>query len=412
MLELEENNAKEEVHQGYEQERKGLEFQSNILKLYLFQFCMGFCLITGVLIPFFLTWGQLTFLEVMMLQGFFTFVIFAFEIPCGAISDYVSRKFSLFLGGVSLSISAIVYTITPNIFMFAIGETFFAIGFALISGTDQAIVYDTLRKMDKKEEFPKIIARSQSFNLLGIMISAPLGSLLALYIPIQFVFTLMAVPFIIGAVIALTLIEPNHDLVRENQKYLAIIKSGIKELKENKILRTLAIDYVLIDMIVFFIIWTYQLYLEELGFSIMFYGIVAALMTLLQIILSNLVPRFQKRFKNKRTFLIVYTLIPGISYILLATIVITPVSIILMIMIVGFGFTRNLIFVNGINNQMETDNRATVLSTISMLSCLSRGILYPIVGLLVMFALNFTFIFIGTVMITLTLLTRVKTEYL
>ena len=262
MLELEKNNELELVHQGNEQERERIEFRSNIWKSYLFQFCMGFQLITGVLIPFFLTWGRLTFMDVMMLQGFFTFVIFAFEIPCGAISDYISRKFSLFLGGVCLSVSAIVYTITPNIFMFAIGETFFAIGFALISGTDQAIIYDTLRKMERKEELPKIIARAQSFSLVGIMISAPLGSILALYIPIQYVFTLMCIPFTIGGLIALTLKEPNHDLEREDQKYLAIIKSGINELKNNKTLRTLALDLALIDMMVFFIIWTNQLYLE------------------------------------------------------------------------------------------------------------------------------------------------------
>ena len=80
MLKLEKDNAMEVVHQGYEQEQRGLEFQANIWKLYLFKFFMGFHLITGVLMPFYLTWGQLSFFEVMMLQGFFTFVIFAFEI--------------------------------------------------------------------------------------------------------------------------------------------------------------------------------------------------------------------------------------------------------------------------------------------------------------------------------------------
>lgn len=412
MLEIEKNNAKEGVHQEYEQDPKGLEFQSNIWKLYLFKFCMGFHLITGVLIPFFLTWGHLTFFEVMALQGFFTFIIFALEIPCGAISDYISRKFSLFLAGLSLSFSAIIYTITPNILMFALGETFFAIGFALITGTDESFMYDTLRKMDRKQDLPKLIARSQSFMLAGIMISAPLGSFLALYIPIQYVLTLMAIPFTMGGIIALTLKEPNHDLVREDKKYLTIIKSGIKELRHNKTLKNLAVDFVLIDMVVFFIIWTYQLYLEEIGLSIVFFGIIAALMTLSQIILSNLIPKFQKHFKNKKAFLIVYTLIPGIGYILLATIVIAPISVILMIIIVGFGFTRNIFFVKGINREMESENRATVLSTISMMSCLLRGILYPIVGVLVMIGLNFTFLIIGTIIIVLALLTRVKNEYL
>jgi len=71
----------------------------NIKKLYLFQFLMNFHLISGVLIPFFIQWGKLSFFEIMCLESYFTIMILIFEIPCGAIADYISRKFMLFLGG-------------------------------------------------------------------------------------------------------------------------------------------------------------------------------------------------------------------------------------------------------------------------------------------------------------------------
>jgi fucose permease len=65
----------------------------NILKLYLFNFMMGFHMISGVLLPFFLTWGKLTFVEIMILQSFFTLMIVILEIPCGAVADHISRYF-------------------------------------------------------------------------------------------------------------------------------------------------------------------------------------------------------------------------------------------------------------------------------------------------------------------------------
>ena len=171
-------------------------WKSNIQKSYLVHFFMGFHLISGVLIPFFLTWGKLTFVEVMFLQSYFTIMILIFEIPCGAIADYISRKFSLILGGLSTALAALVYASYPNIVIFAIGETLFALGHALTSGTDQAFSYDTLRKMGKEEEISKIMARNRSCFLVGVGISAPIGSIIGVVFSLSLTMSFMFFPFI------------------------------------------------------------------------------------------------------------------------------------------------------------------------------------------------------------------------
>jgi hypothetical protein len=256
------------------------------------------------------------------------------------------------------------------------------------------------------------MAKNQSYFLVGIGLSAPLGSLLTLFLTLPQIMRLMFLPFIGAALISITLKEPNQDLEKRTERYLTTIKSGFKELKQNKILRILAFDLVIIEAFVFFIIWTYQLYLEELEVPLVFFGFVAASMTLMQIIVANLIPKYEKQVINKRRFLIIYTLIPGIGFILLALIIFTPISIIILLIIVGFGFSRNIIFINGINKQIETENRATVLSTINMITCVIRAVIYPIIGLLVMWNLNYTFIILGIIIITFASLTQVKTEYL
>jgi len=205
---------------------------------------MGFHLISGILIPLFLTWGKLTFVEVMFLQGYFTIMILVFEIPCGAIADYLNRKLCLFLGGLSTAFAVLVYSSMPNIFIFVLGETLWAFGEALISGTNSAFMYDTLRKMGKEEEMSKIMAKNQSYFLVGIGLSAPLGSLLTLFLPLPLIMRLMFLPFIGASLISITLKEPNQDLERKIERYLTTIKSGFKELKQNKILRILAFDLV------------------------------------------------------------------------------------------------------------------------------------------------------------------------
>ena len=418
MSELKEFTREELVESSLELERKDNyinlnKWRANIWKSYLIHFIEGFHLISGILLPFFLTWGRLTFVEIMFLQSYFTVMILVFEIPCGAIADYISRKFSLILGTLATAFAALVYGSYPNIFIFTIGETLWAFGAALTSGTDTAFTYDTLRKLGREDDVSKVMARNRSFSLLGIAISAPIGSIIGAYFSLNLVMSLIFVPFIIATLISLTLKEPNHDLERKKaDKYFTVVKSGFTELTNNKILRILAVEMVITESLVFFLIWTYQVYLEALSFQLIFFGFVSTLMTLVQIFFNNIVPTLENKIHNKRKFLKCYTIIPGIGFILMALIHFIPVSIPLILIVIGFGFSRSLIFVKGINLQIESENRATVISTVNMFASFIRAILYPLVGYLVMWNLSITFILLGAIIIIFALLSRIKNEYL
>ena len=133
-------------------------------------------------------------------------------------------------------------------------------------------------------------------------------------------------------------------------------------------------------------------------------------MTAIQIVFNNIIPTLENKVNNKKGFLQMYTIIPGIAFILMALIHLIPVSIPLILIVIGFGFSRSLIFVKGINKQIQTKNRATVISTINMVASLIRAILYPLVGYLVMWNLNVTFIVLGTLIIVFALISRIKNE--
>ena len=95
---------------------------------------------------------------------------------------------------------------------------------------------------------------------------------------------------------------------------------------------------------------------EELDFLIEYFGFVAASLTIVQIIFINLIPRLEKRYSNKKAFLQIYTVIPGIGFILMSMITFLPVSIALILIVIGMGFSRRIIFTQGINKQIETEN--------------------------------------------------------
>jgi len=357
-------------------------------------------------------WGGLTFPEMMILQSYFMVMIFIFEIPSGAIADYIGRRTALSLSAVCVILAAFTYSIIPNIAVFFLAETFWALGIALFSGTDEAFLYSTLKTTDEEEKLPKVLGRTKTFSLLANVISAPLGSIIAEFISLQFTMTCLGLIYIGSFITSLTFKEPVFEK-KVKKKYFHILQEGFKELKKNKTLRILCFDRLFINILIFLLFWTYQPYLIAINVSVLYLGFILAGMNVVNAIFNELIPKIFKRVKSKKLLLIIIDVITGIAFILMGFTTYYPFGIILLLFIVGFGYPRQLLYINGINRQIETENRATVISTINMFKSISNAILYPFIGLIVeewnIFAL---FVIVGVLILLFTSLTRIKNEYL
>jgi MFS family permease len=82
--------------------------------------------------------------EVMVLQSLFSMALLSFEIPSGYLADRTSRRILLSFGAALIGCSLIAYSGMTSFWGFLICETVIALGFALISGADVALLYDEL----------------------------------------------------------------------------------------------------------------------------------------------------------------------------------------------------------------------------------------------------------------------------
>ncbi len=388
------------------------KFKSNIHKSYVFHFILGIHTVRGIAVPYFTIWGQLTFFEIMLLQSYFTFMVFLLEIPSGAIADYMGRKLALSLSALSVAFAAILYSIIPSFLLFLLAETFWALSLALMSGTEEAFIYTTLQMLGKEDKLPKILARNRTMYLIALTLSAPIGSIIAAFISLQFAMTCLTFVYMGAFITSLTFKEPTYKNDYKSERYLDIIKDGFRELRKNKILRILCFDRLFIEILIYFLFWTYQPYLQEINVHILFFGLITSMINIINVIFINLIPKFTKWFKSKIKLLILFNLITGFSYIFLGLTTNVLLGIVIILIIVAFGYPRYLLYVNGINNQVESENRATVLSTINMFGSLIRAIVYPFIGIIVMWNIFAIFIIIGILIIIFTIFTRVKNDYL
>lgn len=394
-------------------EHKTPSFKSNIYKYYIYQFIFGIHTVRGVYYAYMTDWGGLDIFQILALQSYFMFIIFIFEIPSGALADLIGRKMALILSSLCVIGAAFAYSIYPYILLFVLAETLWALSIALSSGTDEAFLYSSLKSYNSEEKISKVLGNNQTINLIALTISAPLGSIIADFISLQFTMTCLAFIFIVSLIVALTFKEPPFRRKEEGKKgYLKIIKQGFIELKHNKILAILCFDRLFINSLIFLLFWTYQPYLEALGIPLLWWGFISAGMNITNAAFSFSVPRILKKVKNKLIFLIVIDLINGITFVIMGLNANPYLGILLVLIIVAFGYPRYLIYVNGINKQIEAEERATVLSTINMFRSFFMAIMFLIIGIIGTINIIYIFLFVGAAIIIFTFFTRVKKDYL
>ncbi len=385
---------------------------SNIPKIYAFKFFMGLHFIGGVLIPFFTDWGGVRFFQVMVLQAFFVFSVFLLEVPTGAVADHLGRKVSLILAALVNAAAVFVYASKPAFGVFLVGEFLWAMSYALASGADEAFVYDSLKQMNDEAHSKKVLARFRSFELSALMLSAPMGSAIATYIGLRESMLFMSIPFALAFLLAFTLEEPAFADEKQPRGYLETLIEGLRYFRDHRILRTLAFDKVAIGSLAFLVIWTYQPLLKLVGIPLIYFGFVHAGLTGVQIPFMNNFGRLERGFGSRKRYLVGSALIAGVAFVLLGVFPYAPVTILLLMVIAGFGLSRQVLLDNYMNKHIESSVRATVISAVSMIHTLVMAVLYLVAGLMVEWSLRGTLVAIGAAVIVCGLLARTREEHL
>ena len=124
--------------------------EKNTYKLAAMQLLKSLFLVTPVIALFFTQHG-LSLTQITLLQSAFSIALFTMEIPTGYISDRYGRKTSLIVGYAGTVIGFLIYWQSSKFGQFLMAELFLACAFACISGSDSALLYDTLKSGGKAE---------------------------------------------------------------------------------------------------------------------------------------------------------------------------------------------------------------------------------------------------------------------
>lgn len=325
-------------------------------------------------IPIWVTYQQefLTFSQMAFFNAFFYFIIVIFELPTGAFADIVGRKNSMILGSIVNAIGFFTLGLYPSLTGMIINCILNGIGASLISGANQSIVYDSLKKLGKEDEYPAIWAKaSLMFQIVGAF-TALLGSYLYTYssgLP----YILRGVFFILSILPALFFKEPDIDSEKFTLKnYLLQTKKGLKEAFRNSYTTRISVLFILIGGIAmsnqrFFV----QPFMVENGIGDIDRGWFAFGIKIFIAILTVLLASKKKFFQSKYfllllPFVMMLTLLP-------AHFLSMPLLILVFIGIAFPSGSKSVFLGYPIQKLLSSKRRATALSALNMFTSLIYG---------------------------------------
>ena len=158
-----------------------MNIKKQISRLYLYEIVSGLQIVDAVWV-FFLLQRGFSLGQVGIAEGVFHAVSMCFEIPSGMVSDTIGRRRTLMLSGIVSAMAAFFMIASDNFAMILLAMGINAVSYNLVSGTREALTYDSLLVTGQEEQYLKVASRQDflyealfAFTSLMSVVTVSLG---------------------------------------------------------------------------------------------------------------------------------------------------------------------------------------------------------------------------------------------
>lgn len=355
-------------------------------------------------LPISTLWYQskgLTLLQVQMLAGIGSVIYVCTTVATGMFADRHGRKAAIIIALLFQLLGEVLFLFSNSFFLFMLCAIAAGLGFSFWSGAFDALIIDTLKDDQRLGDTQKILGSILSYKGLSTILGAGVSSIIvAELVPARFV---LAILLTIGSVsvaflIALFIKEPQRREVAHKLTPRELLSKSVALLRQNRKLGRLVALAVATTPFTGALITLYQPYFQNLGVPAAWFGLSYAIGGLLLLLSSKYAYLIEKKLGGKAA-LLVFTLLPGIFYGLMAATGNAWLAVTFFCLNYGSAALQQPLFDDYTNRHIASENRATLLSFIGMLLSLYVAVMGPIVGAIADRSLPTAFLFMGGLII-------------
>ncbi len=311
--------------------------------------------------------AELSAAEAILIYVVFDVATTLFEVPSGYMSDRVGRRFTLILSVLAGCLSAVMQAAGSEYWVFALAQAFLGLHMAFASGTDSALLYESLAADGREDEVETHELRAWRYTFVAFAVSAVIGGAFALWnLRLPFVATALA----LGAAFFVVLRFAEPQKTQPAQKAIAAL-ADLKTAFANRVLLWLfalsALMYGFSHLPFVFGQPFILNALDDLGLAVnapLVSGAVTAAMMSVSVLTSWLAPGLRERLGLSGILLLAFAL----QIVLVGGLAVTGSALaiaLLLIRMVPDSFSRPFILAR-IQRELPDDIRATYLSLQSL----------------------------------------------
>ena len=318
--------------------------------------------------------------QFFLIESGYMLVSLLMEIPTGVFSDRQSRKWSLIAASI-IGIPVVPVIILSNSFLVVLAAmSLGGLSSALVSGTDVALLYDTLKALGREGEFKQVTGRIKWHASLSMALAGIVGGLLA-QIDMAYAWWAWFGAGLLALAVKFTLQEPPFFRASEEKEpYLRHLGKSLRLAFAGD--ATYFILYAAIIWLFFSIgFWLWQPYLELIAVPVFFFGFIYAALNLVGGFVSKQAHRIEGKVGTRNALLFIPLLL-GCAFFLESQFVFIMGFLFISIQSIASGCFSPLLD-DYINTRIPSSRRATVLSIKNMMSSLLFMTISPLIGYLV-----------------------------
>lgn len=231
---------------------------------------------------------------------------FLFEIPSGYISDKVGHKQALIISRIAMLLSSICFFLAEHTVWLILATVIMGAGAAFNSGTGSAFMHETLKGLNRENEYSTIMGRISSIGFavpIFLTVSVPFLVSISYKIP----FLLMGIIDIIGLIAVLNLVTPPVTPEHIEEVQASNLKQVIQEGYRLSYF-TIAVFSGIISATLLSVSVFRAAYQVQLGVPVIWFGILVGIGRGLASLMLSFGQRFEKYFTLTSFFRFQYVL--------------------------------------------------------------------------------------------------------
>lgn len=350
--------------------------------------------------------------QIGILEGVYHLTSMIFEIPSGAVADLLGRKKSMLVGRILGAVSCLIMLVSRNFWLFALSFFVQALGNNFNSGSEEALVYDSMKVLGREEHYIGVNGRLNVLIEVSQGIATVLGGILAEY---SFLYCYGASLVIaVCAVIPVALMtEAPFDRQPKTQMHpiqmlLNHFKTSFKILKEHPQIFKVILYFEGIFTAQTLLFFYSQQYFSDMGYSKIWISVFMLLFSVVSCMGALLSEKIFAKHKNRATVIAAFVIAIGIGSFGLQNIVVSVVALSMT------GFCNSLLYPiqsNILNGMIPSEQRATLISLNSMFFSIGMILLFPLAGFVADFiGLANVFALLGVLLVLFTFLFTRRAE--